>query len=103
MLTPQTQSNGWLQQGSLHDGAGVMWVELFMNRRRYRWHVLTTLVLILNTALFIILGFLPLLDNFYHILALGTGALLAPALLRPQVPPPHRCSALCMAPSLRDC
>ena len=62
-----------------------MWVEQFWNWRRYRWHVVTTLVLILNTALFIILGFLPLLDNFYHILALGTGALLAPALLRLRV------------------
>ena len=62
-----------------------MWVEQFLNWGRYRHHFATVVMLALNTALFIILGFLPFLDNFYHILALGCGALLAPAVLSPQV------------------
>ena len=62
-----------------------MWVEQFLNWRRYRYHLATVIILAANTALFIILGFLPLMDNFYHIIAMGCGALLAPAMLRPEV------------------
>ena len=64
-----------------------MWVEQFLNWGHYRCQVVTVVVLAVNTALLIILGFLPLLDNFYHILAIGCGMLLAPALLRPRVVP----------------
>lgn len=60
-------------------------MEQLVNWRAYRSHLMTVIILAANTALFIILGFLPLLDNFYHILAMGCGALLAPALLRPEV------------------
>ena len=68
-------------------GTGMVWVEQFINWRQYRFHVMTVLILAANTALFLILGFLPLMDNFYHVLAMACGALLAPAMLSTQVMP----------------
>ncbi|KAK9803436.1 hypothetical protein WJX73_000731 [Symbiochloris irregularis] len=62
---------------------GAMWVEHFINRGMYRHRFLTFLLLVINTALFIILGFIPLSgDNFYQLVAMGCGAVLAPAILR---------------------
>lgn len=61
-----------------------MWADQLVRWRSYRRHGCTILVLIVATILFLILGFIPFMDNFFHIISFACGALLTSALLKPR-------------------
>lgn len=65
-------------------GAGGVWADQLVRWRAYRKHSCTIFVLILAAVLFLILGFIPFMDNFFHIIAFACGALLTSALLKPR-------------------
>ena len=60
-------------------------MEQLVSWHKYTHHLATLAVLALLTAMFVSLGFLPLVDNFFQVVALLSGAVLCPLLLRPQV------------------
>ena len=60
-------------------------MEQLVSWRKYTHHLATLAVLALLTAMFVLLGFLPLVDNFFQVVALLSGAVLCPLLLKPQV------------------
>ncbi|KAK9862880.1 hypothetical protein WJX84_004544 [Apatococcus fuscideae] len=63
---------------------GGVWADQLVRWRAYRKHGCTIFVLVLASILFLILGFIPFMDNFVHIIAFACGALLTSALLKPR-------------------
>ena len=64
--------------------AGGVWADQLVRWRAYRKHGCTIFVLVLASVLFLILGFIPFMDNFFHIIAFACGTLMTSALLKPR-------------------
>lgn len=64
--------------------AGAVWMEQIINFQHYRCRWMTLIVLTLLSAMFILLGLLPLVGMWIHVAALLVGALLLPLALAPK-------------------
>ena len=62
--------------------AGGVLADLIFNWHRFTHHLWTAVAIIVVGAIYILLGFLPYIDNFGHLFGMATGFFLTTCLLR---------------------